>query len=795
MDYKSWNISRKISLWLVSTFSLSYLATFILVVNLRPTYADEVQDQSVSTARRLSSSPGCYPMIGADGIVVEFCPPTSSPTPTPIINPPTSTPSASPRVVVTPTPSATPKSTATTSPTATPKPTSTPKTTPKPATVSPASESSTTQIVETPAAGTNNIVIETSDLPAQDTSTDNNKIIPADLVGGKSPNEDFALFSTDLAGAYRDLYQQDLGGGDFLTVNSKTGEFNNQAEVDKNPLLLSALYGETLNQITSVEDYYKACLANDLTKDACSGYKYSITDENGCSSEIKAGDEDLVDLAAWLENHLQDLGEKYNAATGDNKEWHLSSQSLKTASGDALNLDHIPSYNPAKFYQIDNPQYLSNGQIKDGLSSIDEQLKEIDDYFKLGLDSVSSNNSSKALASVDSAGANVPQVISIDYKSKVSKIALKYPTVGSVVKAESQLKKQKAVLDIEKNYRDTPAGKLWQITTAPVGAIEGAAGMAKTIDQQIRGAISDNTRIGSLKDGSKKKSGICKQKNPFLLVNTPKEEVFIEKYGDNLKVLRNTPEVKRDYLAEACLQNKDSSALLSRGNNTQRSSRLVNIKKPYVVEPSVITNKDVPHLNQLEYEAIAYPYGGNKATISSSGCGVVSAAVSLIYLDNKFNDGILPELNASGWSEASFKSLTEKLADQSLAGGGRYCGGTNKNFYSDILPKNYDVNYQNISGMSKEVVKGYLANGIPVILSGIGKAPFTEDGHLVVAIGGGVETGSDGKERDLIYVLDPNGGKYMSYAYEDVMGQVTPGKMYAIYPKDLSISVQGKLKK
>lgn len=140
------------------------------------------------------------------------------------------------------------------------------------------------------------------------------------------------------------------------------------------------------------------------------------------------------------------------------------------------------------------------------------------------------------------------------------------------------------------------------------------------------------------------------------------------------------------------------------------------------------------------------PYNGagqTGATIESSGCGPTSAAMVISSLTG---EDVTPVMTA----------------DYSMDNGYRIPGeGTSWALFKP-LGKKYGVD---ISRISTSSVQSALENRDPVILSGTGTAPFTDEGHFVVG------AGIDG---DTIYINDPiDVNRSKGYSLSSVLSQTS----------------------
>jgi len=112
--------------------------------------------------------------------------------------------------------------------------------------------------------------------------------------------------------------------------------------------------------------------------------------------------------------------------------------------------------------------------------------------------------------------------------------------------------------------------------------------------------------------------------------------------------------------------------------------------------------------NQEPWASVSYGCGGT--TISSSGCGVTSAAMVLKYYGVDTNPAI--------------------LANLSLNSGYRTCGSGTAHGFFPWIADYYGLQSQNNIGWN--AILENLNNGRPVIVSGQGSEPFTSSGHFIV---------------------------------------------------------------
>ena len=135
----------------------------------------------------------------------------------------------------------------------------------------------------------------------------------------------------------------------------------------------------------------------------------------------------------------------------------------------------------------------------------------------------------------------------------------------------------------------------------------------------------------------------------------------------------------------------------------------------------------VPIIFQRDFKNVPYPKSGvtgDTSTISSAGCGIVATAMVLQFY------------NIPGSDVAT-------LAQFALAGGYRGTGrpgdaGTRYSFFPAIA-KNKSLQYANLglgdSDASWKKITDALTAHHPVIVSGMGKSPYSAAGHYVVLTG------------------------------------------------------------
>lgn len=143
---------------------------------------------------------------------------------------------------------------------------------------------------------------------------------------------------------------------------------------------------------------------------------------------------------------------------------------------------------------------------------------------------------------------------------------------------------------------------------------------------------------------------------------------------------------------------------------TPTESGIINYDDYGNVLPSGFGCANVPlyRQNQEPWASISYGCGGT--TLSSSGCGIVSAAMVLTY-----------------WG---IDTDPAALANLSLNNGYRTCGsGTAHGFFSWIASY-YGLQAKNNIGWDEILENLNLAK--PVIVSGQGSEPFTSSGHFIV---------------------------------------------------------------
>jgi hypothetical protein len=132
-------------------------------------------------------------------------------------------------------------------------------------------------------------------------------------------------------------------------------------------------------------------------------------------------------------------------------------------------------------------------------------------------------------------------------------------------------------------------------------------------------------------------------------------------------------------------------------------------------------SNNVPLLYQRNYRDIPYPNADPTRNISTSGCGIVSAAMVLAYYNVSFS--------------------VAELAEFSLSRGHRASVGTADSFFPDIARKkgltfiNYGRSTGRLPEATWEKILEQLRQGRPVIVSGKGPAPYSRGGHFVVLTG------------------------------------------------------------
>jgi hypothetical protein len=169
---------------------------------------------------------------------------------------------------------------------------------------------------------------------------------------------------------------------------------------------------------------------------------------------------------------------------------------------------------------------------------------------------------------------------------------------------------------------------------------------------------------------------------------------------------------------------------------------------------SASTTGKLPSILQDDYPDVPYPRPGDTTrTISTSGCGVVSAAMILR------GAGI-------GTSDSE---LVRELAQFSLANGHRVSAGTAYSFFPAVAEK-YGLREKELSANDWSGIVAELRLGHSVIISGKGPkgvAPFTSNGHFVVLTG----ISADGQS---VNVQDPKRRRTGS-VYTIPTSQVTRG--------------------
>ena len=166
----------------------------------------------------------------------------------------------------------------------------------------------------------------------------------------------------------------------------------------------------------------------------------------------------------------------------------------------------------------------------------------------------------------------------------------------------------------------------------------------------------------------------------------------------------------------------------------------------------------VPYYSQHDRRWGSQSYGCGNTTISSSGCGVTSAAMILRY----YGKNVTPA----------------EIASQSLSAGYRVCNAGTSHAFFGYIAKKYDL--KGGHKLSWERAMTLLKQGTPLIMSGKGKLPFSKGGHYIVVTGFG--------PNNTLLVNDPAGGgtrrpMVATYLMSTVQaGYAQGGYLGAIYP-------------